>query len=121
MKTILYILLLTSASALNLQGGEYVAKDTVQVNAGDSLYTDWFAGGRRVDILGHTDGDLRVGGQKISIAGDVTDDVMACCQELFVTGKVGYTVISCFRTLAAMYSLLAAKLQSLNRHISKAI
>lgn len=74
-------------------GADYRGEETVQVNAGDSLFTDLISGSHYVDMLGYINGDMFSACQRLNIEGEVTEDVFAGAQEITIRGKVGDMVV----------------------------
>ena len=89
MKTSTIILFLNLSMIFYLQAADYRGEEAVRIGAGDSLFTDLFAGARSVDIFGYVDSDVYAACQRITIEGEVAEDVLTFCQELSIRGKVG--------------------------------
>ena len=73
--------------------GTYKSGESVFVNAGDTVYNDFFAGAKYVEIEGVVNADVFVGAQTFRLEGEVEDDAIAACKEVEIRGKVGDMVV----------------------------
>lgn len=93
MKKLIFVLMVFGLSVTLLQASDYRGNESIRVEAGDTLNTDLFAGGRSVDILGYLNGNLYAGAQRTIIDGIVTENIHVGGQDLTIRGTVGGGVI----------------------------
>lgn len=69
-------------------GGKIQAGDQVVISVGETVESDLYASGGRVQIEGTVDGDLLVAAGQVTISGQVSGDVLASAGVVDISGEV---------------------------------
>lgn len=66
--------------------------ETVIVAEGERIRQDYFAFGKRIEILGIVEGDLYAVGSEVLIRGEVMGDLLIAAGDLVISGRIGQDV-----------------------------
>ena len=73
---------------------DYRGDERIEIEKGDTLRSDLFAGGQVINIYGFVDGDVFAGGERVTVKGGVEDDLLAGGSEVEIYGSVGDGVLA---------------------------